>query len=87
MPKKDMVKTFEFIGSEIEVSESEHEGYEGLKGKVIDETKNTLIIGNDRKKIVPKKGSIFEIEINGRRKNLDGSNITYRPEDRIKKLG
>ena len=47
----------EFIGLPIEVALSSHAGYEGIKGKVVDETKNTIKIEDDNgnRKIIPKK--------------------------------
>ncbi len=52
-----------------------------FKGKIIDETKNTLTIKTKqgRKKILK---SNAKFEING--KLIDGKKVTKRPEDRIK---
>ncbi len=83
----DPIYTSEFIGSKIEVTDSEHEGYIGLKGKVVDETKETFVMKNHEERTVPKEGNKFKIEMNRSWKTLDGSKLTYRPENRIKKLG
>ncbi len=88
MSASDIVYKFEFTGSDLEVVESTHQGYEGLNGKVIDETKNVFLIEDEEKeKKIPKKGNRFELTIDGRHNILDGNNLTHRPEDRIKKLG
>ncbi|MBS3781735.1 MAG: ribonuclease P protein subunit [Candidatus Thermoplasmatota archaeon] len=84
---EDIVYTFEFIGSDLEVIDSDYRGYEELQGKVIDETKNMFVIEDERKKMIPKKGNHFRLTINGRNNVLDGNKLTHRSEDRIKKLG
>ncbi|MBS3817186.1 MAG: ribonuclease P protein subunit [Candidatus Thermoplasmatota archaeon] len=84
---QNSLHAFEFIGAQIQVAESDHEGYEDVEGKVVDETKNTLVIGNDEDKVVPKEGNVFEVKIKDDWETLHGSKLTYRPEERIKKLG
>jgi ribonuclease P protein subunit POP4 len=68
----------ELIGSNIEVVDSKNSTLVGIKGKVTDETKNTLTIGN--KKILK---SHITFKING--KIIQGKEIKKRPEDRIRK--
>jgi len=55
----------EFIGLPVEVAESSHEGYKGIKGRVVDETKNTIKIedveGNE--KVIPKKVALFQFTL------------------------
>lgn len=88
MSSRNIVYTFEFMGSEIKITESPHHGYKGMQGKVIDETKNMFVIEDEgEKKKIPKKGNRFKLTINGRHNLLDGNKLTHRPEDRIKKLG
>ena len=72
----------EFIGSEIEVIDSKNKSLIGLKGKVINETKNTLTIKtkDSRKKIIKEQ---ITIKIN--EKVINGEKISIRPEERIKK--
>ena len=84
----DIVYTFEFIGSDLEVLESNHEGYREVEGQVVDETKKmfTIDTGDDEKR-VPKKGNRFKLTIEGRENILKGTKLTTRPENRIKKLG
>ncbi len=53
-----------------------------FKGKIIDETKNTLTIKTKQgKKKILKTNANFEID----GKLIDGKKVTKRPEDRIKK--
>jgi len=77
----------EFIGLEVTVSKSAQRRLEGLRGRIVDETKNTFVIeARGKELIVPKKGNWFAFEIAGRRIELRGDEIAYRPEDRLKKL-
>ncbi|MFW5946073.1 MAG: ribonuclease P component 1 family protein [Candidatus Natronoplasma sp.] len=88
MSSEDIVYTFEFTGSELEVIESAHYGFEEMQGRVVDETKNMFVIADKGKKwMIPKKGNQFKLTISGRQNVLDGNKLTHRPEDRIKKLG
>jgi len=88
MSAADIVYTFEFTGSELEVIDSAHHGYEEMQGRVVDESKNMFVIENEgKKRMIPKKGNRFKLTINGRQNVLDGNRLTHRPEDRIKKLG
>ena len=84
MNKKRFVKA-ELIGLTIEITNSKNKSLIGLKGKIIDETKNMLTIekNNIIKRIIKNQSTLYfpkqKIKING--KFLIG-----RPEDRLKKL-
>jgi len=76
----------EFIGLPVEVFDSSNEFQIGIKGRVVDETKNLLIIEtkNGLKK-VQKKGAKFIFKIpSGKKVKVDGIKIAKRPEERIK---
>ena len=47
----------ELVGLHVEVVKSSHEGFTGIKGIVVDETKNTIKVEdvNGCEKIIPKK--------------------------------
>ena len=77
----------EFIGLEAEVLESTCKEYLGIKGRVVDETRNTLTIeqGGAEKK-VPKECCKFRFVEGGRTHIVSGKEIKFRPEDRIKKV-
>lgn len=72
----------EFIGLPIRVTEATDPTLQGVEGTVIDETQNTFVIRNDRKKQVPKRHVVFEID----GVEIRGDDIAYRPEDRIRKI-
>ena len=74
----------ELIGLEAEIIESNDPSLKGLKGVVVDETKNMMVIdvGGEEKRII-KKVVKLRFDDYG---IVDGSKIAYRPEDRIKKV-
>ena len=77
----------EFIGTQAEISESPHEGYIGLSGKIVDETRNTFTImqGNSSKRVI-KENAVFRFSYpDGTEVQIDGNLLTGRPEDRLKK--
>ena len=67
----------EIIGEQMKVIESSNKSLEGLHGRIVDETRNTIVLDS---KTIPKKGSIFEI--NGT--VVNGDALVARPEERIK---
>ena len=72
----------ELIGKNITIVESANKSLIGIKGIVVDETKNTLSIetNGEIKKIV-KDQCVFDIE----GKIINGKDITKSPEERIKR--
>ncbi len=77
----------EFIGLEAEVLESTCAEYLGIKGRVVDETKNMLTIEQDgRERKVPKDCCSFKFVDGGKPHIVSGKEIKFRPEDRIKKV-
>ncbi len=77
----------EFVGTEAEVSESSHEGYIGLSGRIVDETRNTLTISKAGKtKRIVKENAVFRFTYSdGTIVQIDGKLLIGRPEDRLKK--
>ncbi len=76
----------EFIGLDIEVIGSPHPGFKNLRGKVVDETRNTLIVEKDgRERTIPKPGNEFQFTFQGNKIAIKGDEIRHRPENRIKK--
>lgn len=76
----------ELIGLMVEVSSSSSRYIVGLKGRVVDETLNMIIIETDdgTEKKIPKSHSAFIFTIpNGEKVEVEGGNILSRPEDRI----
>ena len=82
--KKRLARS-ELIGLDVKVIESENRFNRGLKGKIIDETKNMFIIKTKetRKKII-KDQCVFEFDIKGKKMQINGKSLTIRPEERIK---
>ena len=75
----------EIIGLQAEVIASSDRGRTGIKGKVVDETRNVLVIDDKGvEKKVPKNEARFLIELGGEKKELDGKKLVARPEDRVK---
>lgn len=71
----------ELIGKNIKIIKSNNKSLIGLKGFVIDESKNLLSVETNGKirKII-KDQCIFDVE----GKEIEGRKITKRPEERIK---
>ena len=76
----------ELIGLNVKIVNSKNEKIVGIKGKVIDETKNTLIIANSNaKRRIPKDIATFQFKLpDGTFVNLDGSKLIGNPENRLK---
>ncbi len=70
-----------------EVVSSSCPEYVGLRGEVIDETKNLLVLRTDRGvKKVPKKDCTFRFILpSGESVIVPGKLIAFRPEERTKK--
>ena len=78
---KNLLKE-EHIGREVSI-ESKNKKLDGLKGKIIDETKNTYLIKTEKAKVrVIKK--LVKIIFLKERVRIDGKKVAKRPEDRIK---
>ena len=77
--------TGELIGLKVEVINSSNHSTNNIKGDVVDETKNTLVIlcGKQKKKIM-KQCSDFVFHKNGKKYLVKGSILAKKPEDRIK---
>tara|TARA_Y100000310_G_scaffold342215_1_gene444356 strand:- start:6154 stop:6414 length:261 start_codon:yes stop_codon:yes gene_type:complete len=76
----------ELIGLHVEVVEAKNSDLVGIKGKVVDETKHTVILAtvNGERKVL-KKGMKMKTEVKGQQIIIDGDVLLVRPEDRIKK--
>lgn len=67
--------------------DSSHQGHIGLRGKVVDETRNTIKISDGGVvKTLPKDSVTLELQLPGDcLVRLGGSLLVGRPEDRVKK--
>ena len=81
------VARHELIGLLVAV-ESRHAGFDGLQGLVVDETKQTFLVerANGSEAVVPKSGNRFVFRVGTECFPLNGDDITFRPEDRTKKV-
>lgn len=78
---------WEFIGTEAKVAKCTNRDCIGIRGKIIDETRNTFIIlhEGERKRII-KETSVFHFKFpDGTAVEIDGKLLVGRPEDRLKK--
>ncbi len=77
----------EFIGTTGLVTHSCHVDYVGIRGKVLDETRNTLtLLQNGIAKCVVKDQAVFQFKFSdGTVVEIDGKLLVGKPEDRIKK--
>jgi len=77
----------EWIGLKVTVSESADPGVTGLSGFVRDETRNTFTIQTETRTIrITKLHTTFNTVLpNGEELAVNGSDLRYRPEDRVKK--
>lgn len=83
---KDVAR-HELIGKKVEVTQAENPCLVGIKGKVIDETMNTLTLECEGKKKRLIKSQIkFKMKIGEKILEMDGKIIVGRPEDRIKRV-
>jgi len=78
----------EFIGLKTKVVKSANRDCVGIKGRVIDETRNTFLLkSNGTEKHVIKETSVFHFMYpDGTIVEVDGKLLVGRPEDRIKKI-
>ncbi len=75
----------ELIGLEVEIKDSKNRCNIGIKGRIIDETKNMLTIETKKgEKKLLKNQNRFVFKINKKRIAVDGKLLHGRPEERIK---
>ncbi|HLC79034.1 MAG TPA: ribonuclease P protein subunit [archaeon] len=75
----------ELIGLVAKVTKSSDHSRRGIVGRVIDETRNVLVLEvGAEEKWVPKEECEFEFIIGNETAKVDGKKIAYRPEQRVK---
>lgn len=83
---KDIVK-IELIGLNVEIIDAKNKSLIGIKGKIIDETKNIIFVETKDKgikKIIKNQVKIL-IEYQNKKYQINGEILASRPEERIKK--
>lgn len=79
------LRKHELIGLRVEVLNATDPSQAHLQGLVVDETRNTLVVEiQGAEKRIPKQGSRFRFDVQGG-VEVDGEEIRFRPEDRVKK--
>ena len=76
----------ELIGVNTEVAYAKNKANINLKGKIVDETKNTITIQtkDNKRKMLQKDQVVLKVEKHKRMFLIDGALLKGRPEDRIK---
>ncbi|MFX0163133.1 MAG: ribonuclease P protein component 1 [Candidatus Hodarchaeota archaeon] len=78
----------ELIGLKVFIIKATDKGYEGLKGIIIDETRNMFIIRSNSDKVykIPKKVCVFRFDLpDNLMVEVKGSLLVGKPENRLKK--
>jgi ribonuclease P protein subunit POP4 len=77
----------ELIGLDAKIVKSTNPSNIGISGKVIDETRNTLVIRqNEENRVVIKETAVFQFALpNGTMVEVMGTAISGRSEDRVKR--
>ena len=76
----------ELIGLKVRVLRSTDAKQRGLQGRVVDETKNTLLLETRKgRKSVIKKTSLFRFYAEDSSFDVEGAEINFRPYERIEK--
>lgn len=79
------LRKHELIGLQVQVVRATDPGQVHMNGRVVDETRNLLVIESGGvEKRIPKQGARFRFEIQGGIE-VEGDEIRFRPEDRVKK--
>ena len=73
----------EIIGLNIEIIKEKKKKMEGIKGKVIDETRNMIMVDGAR---IIKDQVILHIQKGNKKFEVDGRLLVGRPEERLKKI-
>lgn len=80
MNAKKMLRA-ELIGLEAKIADSKNKDNIGIKGKIRDETKNTLKIGE---KTILKKDVTIEVDVDNKKIMIEGKKLVKSPEERTK---
>lgn len=77
----------ELIGLDVEVVRDRNPCNASISGRVVDETRNTLIIRKgERERRVAKRTAVFKFSLpNGAVVDVEGPALVGRPEDRVKR--
>ncbi|MDG6220703.1 MAG: ribonuclease P protein subunit [Candidatus Thermoplasmatota archaeon] len=83
---RDLLK-HELIGLEVEVTSSPDPGHIGLRGRVVDETRQTFLVSTKRgDKMLAKSNLVLNAFLGREAVSINGNDIMFRPEDRPKRI-
>ena len=86
MKGKDLAR-YELIGLEVEIVNSKNNSLTGIKGEIIDETRNMLTIKTKKgKKRIIKSEVVLKMKANKKIYEVNGKLLVGRPEERLKKV-
>lgn len=74
----------EFIGLTIEVTKAKNKDLVGVKGRVIDETRNSFVLSDEKGKKIILKNQLTEFKVIEMGLVVDARLVMGRPEERIK---
>jgi ribonuclease P protein subunit POP4 len=76
----------ELIGLSVKITEAKNPEIKGIRGSVIDETKNMLtILSSGTSLMIPKDVATFRFNLpSGIQVDVDGNRLVSRPEGRLK---
>ena len=75
----------ELIGINVEITDSKNKANIGVKGRIVDETKNTLVIEEKgAKKRVFKNNIVLKLKFDKKTVEVKGELFSGRPKERIK---
>ncbi len=75
----------ELVGADCEITGAKNAILKGIKGKIINETRNTITIKTSKgKKTVIKQQVTIMAEIDNKKFSIECGAIDARPEDRVK---
>jgi len=84
--KPENIVRHELIGLKTVVSKSPNRFLAGVRGQVVDETRNTIKINTKKGvRVIPKEVAIFRFSLpDGSTVEVDGPRLVGRPENRMK---
>ncbi|RSN76228.1 MAG: ribonuclease P protein subunit [Thermoproteota archaeon] len=87
MRKGSNILYHEIIGLEVEVVFSPNPYEIGMRGRVVDETMNLLILDTRRgRKKVEKRDRVFRMKLDDGVFDVYGTKLIGRPEERVKRI-
>jgi ribonuclease P protein subunit POP4 len=76
----------ELIGLEVKVSRAKNPEIRGVKGRIVDESRNMLVVAErGNKLLIPKDVATFRFKLDdGTIVDVNGERLVARPENRLK---